>query len=54
MKNKSQIMNDSDKNLSAVMADKEDVIIECKRQYMTKSSQNFQKLLTDTHLTIPV
>ena len=33
MKNKSQIINDSDKKLSAVMADKEDVIIECKRQF---------------------
>ena len=31
-KNENQIMNDSDKNLGAVMADKEDVVIECKRQ----------------------
>ena len=31
-KNKSQIINDSDKNLGAVLADKEDVVIECKRQ----------------------
>ena len=32
LKNKSHIINDSDKNLGAVMADKEDVIEECKRQ----------------------
>ena len=32
VKNKNQIINDSDKNLGAVMADKEDVVIECKRQ----------------------
>ena len=32
MKNESQILNDSDKKLGTVMADKEDVIIECKRQ----------------------
>ena len=32
MKNESQIINDSDKNLSGVMDDKEDVILECKRQ----------------------
>ena len=31
-KNKNQVINDSDKNLGAVMADKEDVVIECKRQ----------------------
>ena len=32
VKNESQIINDSDKNLGAVMADKEDVVIECKRR----------------------
>ena len=31
-KNKNQVINDSDKNLGAVMADKEDVVIECRRQ----------------------
>ena len=31
-KNENQIINDSDKNLGAVMADKEDVVTECKRQ----------------------
>ena len=32
LKTKAHIINDSDKNLGAVMADKEDVIEECKRQ----------------------
>ena len=32
MKNEAQIINDSDKNLGAVMADKEDVVVERKRQ----------------------
>ena len=31
-KNKSQVINDSDKNLGAVIADKTDVITECKSQ----------------------
>jgi hypothetical protein len=31
-KNENQVIDDSDKNLKAVMADKEDVVIECKRQ----------------------
>ena len=32
MKNESQIINDSDKNLGAVITDKEEVILECKIQ----------------------
>ena len=32
MKNKDQVINGSDKNLGAVMADKSDVFSECKRQ----------------------
>ena len=32
LKNKDQVINDSDKNLGAVMADKSDVFSECKRQ----------------------
>ena len=32
LKNKTKVINDSDKNLGAVMADKTDVITECKRQ----------------------
>ena len=32
MENKSQIINDQDKNLEAVMADKNVVITECKKQ----------------------
>ena len=32
LKNKTQVINDSDKNLGAVMANKTDVITECKRQ----------------------
>ena len=31
-KNENQIINDSDKNLEAVLADKKDVVIECKKQ----------------------
>jgi len=34
-KNTKQIINDSDKNLGAVMADKEDVVVECKASYTT-------------------
>ena len=32
LKNKEQVINDSDKNLGAVMADKSDVVKECQRQ----------------------
>ena len=32
MKNKPRTIHDLDKNVGAAMADKEDVIIECKRQ----------------------
>ena len=32
LKNKDQVINDSDKNLGAVMADKSDVVKECQRQ----------------------
>ena len=42
-KNENQIINDSDKNLGAVMADKEDVVIECKRQLYDIST--YTKLL---------
>jgi hypothetical protein len=32
LKNKTEVINDSDKNLGAVMVDKTDVVTECKRQ----------------------
>ena len=32
LKNKEQVINDSDKNLGAIMADKTDVVTECQRQ----------------------
>ena len=32
LKNKDQVINDSDKNLGAIMADKTDVVKECQRQ----------------------
>ena len=39
LKNKTEVINDSDKNLGAVRADKADVITECKRQlYDVKTS----------------
>ena len=34
MKKKSQIIKDLDKNLGTVMADIEDVVVECKNNYM--------------------
>ena len=50
-KNNNQIINDSDKNLGAVMADKEDVVMECKRQlydiftYIQLSSEEMEMLI---------
>ena len=32
MKNKSQMINDSDKNLGAIIADRNDIVTECKKQ----------------------
>ena len=52
LKNKSHIINDSDKNLGAVMADKEYVIEECKRQlydintYIKLSLEEMEMLIT--------
>ena len=44
LKNESHIINDSDKNLGAVMADKDDVIIECKRHLYTYDIETCIKL----------
>ena len=39
-KNKVSVVNDTDKNLEAAIADKEDVITECKRQLFEIKTYN--------------
>ena len=44
MKNKSQVINDLDKNVDAVMTDKNDAITECERQLNDINTQIFNYL----------
>ena len=59
LKNKTEVINDSDKNLGAVMADKTDVITECKRQlydiktYIKLSLEEMQILITKILILTP-
>ena len=58
MKNKSQVINDSDKNSGAVIADKTDIITECKSQlygiktYIKLSMEEMEMLIAKIKLDV--